>query len=64
MPRQVNRKCIKCGTVDIYVETRDLDWLCWRCAIKWNCCEICGSMKENLEQDPDQQPHFEEECFK
>ena len=56
--------CQKITTNVDYVETRDGRMLCKRCAEDLNFCEICGSTLISRDQNPDEQLHYEEECFK
>lgn len=62
--RRVDDYCNGCGTEnEPLIRTRDGYSYCPTCAVHEHICEICGSTRL-CTQPPEQQMHFEEECFK
>lgn len=62
----VDDYCNFCGNTDetqIVEQTRDGRSVCSDCVVHLHICEICGSTRK-CDEKPEDQRHYEEECFK
>ena len=57
--------CNFCGVENkrFLMTTYDNKSICGKCADELGLCEICGSILK-ADAVPDNQPHYEEDCFK
>lgn len=65
LPRILKPYCNICGVEDVlFLKMRNGNDVCFECAERENLCDICGSIRLYAEQDPDEQAHYDEDCFK